>query len=106
MEYSTLPIGRVIAQGGFGTVCESVHHGEVVAVKTRTLLESDAVSEMREFRREAWLSSSISHHAIVALRAITLSPPSLIMECILFHSIVFFFRQHCASDIGPDFQYV
>lgn len=74
----------MVAQGGFGTVCESVYNGQVVAIKTRTFLSTDAVSEMREFRREAWLSSSISHRAIVATRGITLSPPGLIMECILF----------------------
>ncbi len=86
IDFNSLPRGRAVASGGFGTVYESVLKGEMVAIKTRNISQfatsSELVNDFREFRREAWLCSSISHKTIVGFRGFTLSLPSLILECI------------------------
>lgn len=79
-------MGKEIASGGFGTVYEATLNGEVVAVKVRNIdggIHVNSIAEeLREFRREVWLSSAISHRTIVGIRGFTLMPPSIVLECI------------------------
>jgi len=85
LEYKDLEIIEQIGEGGFGIVYKAKLRGQIVAVKQIALTgnsQANAEDIYREFRREVWLSNTLTHKSIVSLKGYCLDPCCIVMEFI------------------------
>eukprot|EP01132_Coremiostelium_polycephalum_P000699 gene699-862_t len=84
-DFKELEIIEKIGEGGFGIVHKGKLRGQIVAIKQIALQgNSQAAAEdiFREFRREVWLSNTLTHESIVSLKGYCLDPCCIVMEYI------------------------
>eukprot|EP00029_Vermamoeba_vermiformis_P006458 TRINITY_DN2538_c0_g2_i1.p1 TRINITY_DN2538_c0_g2~~TRINITY_DN2538_c0_g2_i1.p1 ORF type:complete len:1060 (+),score=232.58 TRINITY_DN2538_c0_g2_i1:295-3474(+) len=118
--YKELELGRTLGEGAYATVYEGVWRGEKVAIKKIKLDAMDGSSGANvfsEFRREAWLMSSLQNENLVVLKGICMEPFCLVLEFMNHGSLYDYlhdekrvvdwkFRIHIASDIARAMQFL
>jgi hypothetical protein len=77
---SGVEVSKKLGEGGFGIVYLGNWDGRTVAVKELKVKANSEVSKFREFQREVYTMSSLSHPCLVQLYGVQLSPLRMIME--------------------------
>jgi hypothetical protein len=89
---------KKLGEGGFGIVYKGKWDGRQVAVKELKVKANSEVSKFREFQREVYTMSALSHPCLVQLYGVQLSPLRMIMEYVPGTDLAKILRDPTISD--------